>query len=341
MDNKLNWYKKAMALDPDAWKREPNPARLRQHMDNAWTPFGTIQQQQDQKELEEKYSGVHFALSAEQAALYAEGKAKREDPPVLIEIYKQELPMKADVDAEVDYSLPGYLEEKSDWNKIFSSGLSDEEKADQITDKLDRDKDFWDSGDEIIDNAQDAIASQNVTPPPMSILHYLQNNFHDDSSLVQAMQSIVNGDIPEQLTIGVVGQFRVMHPIVSERVKAIYIIPWVNLEVDPGMEPWNMSDEQLEEKGWSKDAEGEVVDKEGRKCVSYDDIFANSWLSMQAIYEDQQQVLPGMELDKSDTVWHGTTLNRARHAFPDLIGNYQVDIEEVIEAKSLNWYKRN
>jgi hypothetical protein len=219
--NKLNWYKKAMALDPNAWRGEADPARLRQHQDVVKTPYGfPVRQQQNPKELEEAYSGVHFAYNAEQAALYAEGKATADDPPVLIEVYKQDLPIKTDIDAQIDQTLNSYLQDnKNDWNEIFNSNAPDEEKADAIMKKIDDDKNYWDTSDgDVADDAAEIIAQENQVIPPVVIENYLQS-FTNDSKIVQEMQSLINGNIPEKLLTSVVGQFRVMHPIVSDRVR--------------------------------------------------------------------------------------------------------------------------
>jgi len=65
---KLDWYKTAMALDPDAYKTESSPARLQEHQDiaQAFNPFTgnfiPIPQVQDQQQIDQLYSGVHSRI---------------------------------------------------------------------------------------------------------------------------------------------------------------------------------------------------------------------------------------------------------------------------------------
>jgi hypothetical protein len=328
--SKFNLYKVTKALDPRAWENELNPARLRQHQDIAWTPYGKVHQRQNQKELEEKYSGVHFAFTPELAALYAENKATKDDPPVLIEIYKQDLPMKADVDAEADESLKYYLiDKKTELQNILNLNIEDKEKIDLIFNDLEDDNMGWQTdGTDLIQEHQ--------TIPPVAISNYLREN---QDRILQIVQSLIAGNIPEDLKIAVIGQFRVMHPIISGRVKAIYLIPFVKIDEDMGKDPWEMSDEEIEEEGWQKNDKGEIVDEDGRLIISAESIMYHSWLNMNKIYEDKQMNLPGMEIDDSNTVWHGTTLGRAKQAFPDLLTSIPSTPSIEVEAKSNNWYK--
>lgn len=340
---KLNsWYKKAMALDPQAYKNEPTPSRLPKHMDTApaFLPSSgkiiSIPQPQNQEEIDALYSGVHFAFDAEHAGIYACSKATANDPPVIIEIDPQDLKQQADVDAIMDQSLTSYLEEKrNEWKNILKARKNKEQIAWDLYNDVDGDLNNWTEEGDINDDAADVLMQNQRVIPPGVILDMIRNNqeMKDPKQVIAIFKDLISGNISEQTMIKMVGQMRVNNNIDSSRVKAIYQIPWIDFSAETIPELWNAPDEILEEKGWHRDGE-DVKNENGQIIPSYDDIVYNQWLSLKPLYINKQTSFPGYSSEES--VWHGTTLSRAKQAYPELLTNAEVGN---IEAKTKSWYK--
>jgi len=327
---KLNWYKKAMSLDPNAWKTEATPARLRQHQDFVTNPLTNtkIPQKQNVEELEALYKGVHFAMTPEHAAIYACGKATQEDPPVIIEVDPHQMQKQPDVDAMVSSDLNYYINDrKQKWSAILMSGDSVEEMAQNLVESIENDKMDWEGNNEI-EETMGVIMNEQVPIPSLAIGNYISNKNEDQ--IVAIFQDLISGNIPEEMTIRMVGQFRINKPIVSQRVKGIYQVPWVDMESRVETSLNDVDDDYLADKGWHRDGD-EVKNENGQIIPDYEDIIYNQWFSMTPLYINKQMNLPGYSSEES--VWHGTTLSRAKQAFPDLLANSQA------QASSINWYK--
>lgn len=310
----MSWYKKSMALDPDAWQYEENPARLQKDLDEVKLPWGTkIKQPQNITDIKNKYRGVHLTNSDNIAAIYANGKATKDDPPVLIEIDPIELKRHLDVDAQVDYALEGYIDgRKREWVELLQDN-DPEVISETFRDNLDSDSSYWESSGDIQD-MDDIIAEQDRPIPPQVIANYIGDK--NDVQTVQILRDLVSGKIPPELHMSIVNQFRVLNPITLDRIKGIYQIPFVNMSEEYNRDYLDdLSPEELEKKGITK-GEDEYYDKEGRMLLSYEDIDYNGWLSFTPIYQNQQTYFEGMSSEES--VWHGTTLSRVKMAFPEL-----------------------
>ena len=90
--------------------------------------------------------------------------------------------------------------------------------------------------------------------------------------------------------------------------------------VDPSRLRNDVSDEELAEMGLSRVGDM-VVNGKGQVVMGWEDI-ENDWVFDNAtpLYVRRDQPLPGMEgMFAAPSAWHGTTLSRARKAFPDLL----------------------
>ena len=320
-----NWFQRFSAKDPgllpDAWKHEPNPARLTQHLDRVQMPFelGTVRQQQNQESLQQAYEGVHFTPSKETAALYACGK-----PPVLLEFEPAYLNQKQDVDAELDNSLLDYLEEKSnDLKSILSKNIPDDDKINEAIESVQDDNDNWDREPNETDSTGDLVFQNQQPLPPTAVLDYLENlyNTRPERNVIEAIQDLSDRLVPEALKIKITNQFRVFALQTIDYLKAIYQIPWYDFTASSHELHETLSDEELQEKGWTKDETNTVFDKQGRIVLDAEDADYGNWLEaskMKPLWTNQQLFFSAMA--SNDSVWHGTTLARARKAFPSLLG---------------------
>jgi len=314
----MNWYNQArlhlaMPLDPNAWQYDDQPARLRQHMPFDYAPAAKarIPQPQDPKVLEKNYFGVHLTPSIEMAAIYANNKASAKDPPVVIELDPTEMPQELDVDAKVEFTIDGYLSGvKSTWQQILTANLPAEKKADQILQGIEEDSERWEFQSNWDDQPADLIAQTAQGIPPTVLSNYLGNKSADQ--ILSIIQQMVNGFVPKEITIGVLQQFRVMHPIPAERVRAIYQIPWYDMNT---MMEGELDDEELKEKGYR--VKGDNVYTQQGALVGSHDTFNYGWYlkDKTTLYVNRQLPLLPEEIE---SIWHGTTLSRARQAFPEL-----------------------
>lgn len=340
MATSANWYKKSMALDPNAYKTEPKPARLREHMESApvFNPFTgkthQIPQEQDQGQIDQLYSGVHFAFTAEQAALYACGKATQDDPPVIIEIEPKGLKQQPDVDAMVDQTLTYYIEDKKkDWQAILQSGKNVEMMAEELYGDVDGDVQNWTMESEASDTADDVIMQQQTPIPPSVILSLIDRK--SPQRVISVITQLVKGKISPKMLIQLVGQMRVNNMIDSSRVKAIYQIPWIDLSAEVTQDLHGMDEdrlqEELEERGWHMEGD-DIINENGQIVPSYEELIYDQWLSKTPLYENKQMYFKGYT--SKGSVWHGTTLSRAKSAYPDLLG-----AAAPVSAKAESWYK--
>ena len=333
-----SFNKQAMALDPDAYKTETQPARLPQHQDIAhgFNPMTgksiPIPQRQNPSEIESLYSGVHFAFNPEHAAIYAIGKATKEDPPVIIEIEPKGLKQQPDVDAMMDQRLTYYLDDKkNEWQPILQSGKDQQTIADEIYDDIVSDLGNWTEEGDVYDTADDIILKEQVPIPPSVIRDLIINK--SPQQIINTINQLISGKISNKLLIRMVGQMRVNNNIDSSRVKAIYQVPWVDLSAEATQDPYGMADEQLkelmEEKGWHQEGD-DIINEKGQIVPSYESLMYNQWLDLTPLYKNNQLYFKGYT--SKDSIWHGTTLSRAKSAYPELLGGSVV-------AKTESWYK--
>lgn len=249
---------------------------------------------------------------------------------------------KMDVDATIDMRLGYYLDEKrNDWMAILNSSQDDDEKSMAIYEEMDADAMNWQDEPEVND-AGDAIAHNTSSCPPVVISNYLAGV--DPTPYVQAIKEMLTGNIPEQLHINMIGQFRTMHPIGEDRVKAIYKIPWIDFSQEPHSVNHDSSDEELAEEGFHRDeGDDDIKNEKGQTVLSYEDLDSGNWISREYLYQNKNQFLPGFEMSE-DNVYHGTTLARAKQAYPELLGHITTASSRFAKKTSrtlalFNWYR--
>jgi len=309
----MNWYRKSMALEPGTYKTDPNPHRQQRHQEKLKTPMGLIYQKQNPDQIDSDYGGVHLTDSIEMAGVYANNKSTIDDPPVIIELYKEGLQGIPDIDAKsesVTFS-DFMMENKVTFESVVNDDtLTSQEKVEDIVEMLEQCIDFSDGSE--VEDPVDSISAQSVNTTERALLYYLQSFSDPDQSLL-ALHSLINGEIPDKILIFLVNQFRVMSPIGSEKVHSIYKMERVNLEEFRDWEHLNMMDEEeLEDAGITKVGD-QFLDDEGRHFVGYEDTDYGHWLVTELIYQDPTQNV------SSDYTYHGTTLSRAKSAYPELL----------------------
>ncbi len=316
----MNWYKiqlekEAMALDPNAWSYDSQPSRLQMHQEQVRTPFGIVHQRQDETEIEDKYFGVHLTPNENLAAIYALNKANENDPPVLIEIDPHQHNKKTDVDAGIEATKLGHAIDdiKEKVNKILArKDLKPTQKRAEILEELFEAGQFW-SNENDGTAFVDVVTAQEETSPYNVIHNYLEPMNMKD--FAKSLKDILSGNIPDALLIASVQQYRITESVPVERVRAIYQIPWIDPQSDLN-EYYDEEEEEDDENDVLNEEDEEAVQKPKR--VTYEDVEYGGWLKKKTLYKNNQLYFDGFSSE--DSVWHGTTLSRAKQAFPELFG---------------------
>lgn len=305
----MNWYKKSRALEPGAWRGDPDPHRLPRHQDFAKLPWGSIRQRQDPNVIEKYYHGIHLTDSLELAAIYANGKSNQEDPPVVIELYKRGLKELPDADAMETANDVRDVIQYSELKNILLSESSVEEKEEQIQNLFD-DPYFEEQNDTM--DLSDIITQKERGSIVIVLRDYLQS--FSGEELIRIAQDLLNGNIPSKILISIVNQFRVIKPIGDKKVHAIYQTNRVNLEEDFNRDQYeDMTDEELAEENITRKGD-EYFDDDGRLLISIESAEYGWWIEKKIIYQDSR---PSKD---TEYTYHGTSLSRAKNAFPKLLG---------------------
>ena len=314
----MNWYKilKAMPLDPNAWKNDPDPHRLSKDQDYVVSPYGgVIRQKQDINKLEKIYKGNHLTFSPIVAAIYANNKASKNDPPVIIEVDVSNLEKSADADASIDYSLDIYLSDKiKDWSEILEKLDENEINIDEFDDAIkktfENDIDYMDESEE---DLIDFIYQQNK-PLPNDIVEDEISSL-DGYDLEKFIRKIVNEGIPEEWAIKSINQFKVMNEIDLDRLKGIYKVPFVDFNKRFKGNIDSLDEEELEYYDYEvvKDKNGDdlLINSEGRMVLDDEMLAYDGWFEMSPIYLNDKI--------EGESAWHGTSLERVKKAFPNII----------------------
>lgn len=299
----MEWYRKiAFPLDPQAWEADPHPHRLLRHMDYVW-------QRQDPEELRRTYQGVHLTESPGLAGMYASGKASEGDPPVIIEVDTAEEERHPDIDVQEDYALDAYLDDKrQEWEEFLDSGESAEAIASAFVDSLQDDATFFEEED-APETVSDVVSRNARSIPPTAIENYLSGKTDDE--IADVVRRLVSGNAPPEIQVSVLNQFRLLNPVGDDRVRAIYQVPLMAMDARADSYDY-MDEERLEREGLAQDAEGNVYDEDGRLLLGYDDLENDPPFRMTPLYQNPS-------VPEGRTAWHGTTLSRAKQAFPGLL----------------------
>lgn len=305
----MNWYKKSKDLEPGAWKGDPNPHRLPRHQDFAKLPWGSMRQRQDPNVIEEYYHGIHLTDSFELAAVYANSKSSQEDPPIVIELYRSGLKELPDADAIETTNDVRDVIQYSELKNILLSESSVEEKEEQIQNLFD--DPYFDDSSEAMDPS-DIIVQKERGSIISALRDYLQS--FSGEELIRAAQDLSSGNIPSKILISIVNQFRVIKPIGDKKVHAIYQTNRANLEEDFNRDQYEeMTDEELAEENKTRRGK-EYFDEDGRLLISIESAEYGWWIEKKLIYQDPRPS------KNTNFTYHGTSLSRAKSAFPKLLG---------------------
>lgn len=314
----MSWYRKhieSMALEPGAWQGDANPHRLQRHHEVVSAPWGKVKQRVDPQELQSVYTGVHLTNSFELAAAYANSKSNSDqDPPVVIELYDEDFDKLPDADAnEIRLDIQNIMGEKrSEFGLIISGKSSDEEKVEHIIQDLTTDIEMSEFRGDSSDPS-DIIFEKERPLAERAIILYLEK-MSDYKQVIMAIQSMIDGNIPDEVLISAANQYRVMYPIGHEKVHAIYSIVRTNLEDYTNIyQLEQLSDEDLEEEGITKSG-NEFFDSRGRKLVDIESVENGWWIEKSLLYQD-----PHAPSRTDNFTYHGTSLSRAKQAYPNLL----------------------
>ena len=331
---------KPMALEPGAYKEEPIPHRLVTHMDAAPTPYGMIPQKQDPKEIEEMYAGVHATTSINIAAIYANNRGTKVDPPVVIE-FSTEQPFQPDVDAlnhyidhihETIQEMPGLrdaVEKFEESHKIDWDYISD------VFDEVESDSEYPDFEGDWSEDINDHL-QQNAQRATLSDLADFFKTFYAEKDEAQSkldfhvpryLQGFYEwylapiftgrGTIDARIDAWFMNQMRFMEPIEEDKILAIYEVTRYNSEM---YNPWNPD---------TGEEESRETDDEGRELVPRDETdywqpsFKTIWQSPNADAVRKSQHVP--------SYYHGTSLDRARKALSGILDVRSAASELVIK----------
>jgi lysozyme family protein len=342
---------KPMALEPGAYKDEPIPHRWVSHLDAAPTPYGIIPQKQDPKEIEEMYAGVHATPNINIAAIYANNRGTKKDPPVVIEFAtKQSWEPDVDIDTpsaraqmesiheqiqEID-GLGEHIERFEETNEIdweYIEEVFDKiESNDEYPDVYETDYSNFDVSDYLQENAQRATLSdlaeffrtfyaeeddrQGVFDfqPPRHLLGFYE--------WYLAPLFTGHGTLDARIDAWFLNQMRFMDPINEDEILAIYEVTRYNPEVYDSWNPETGEDDAREE------------DDEGRQLVSLEE--TNYWEpSLSKIWESPTA---DANRQKQTSYYHGTSLNRAQKALSGIL-DVRSAASELVVKHGRHWGK--
>jgi len=311
----MNWYKKAQ-LDPNAWEFHDNTHRLREDLPFVTVPYGgpgtmarMPQERKPREQLEERYYGVHVSQSPEVAAIYANGISNKQDPPIILEITTSK-GWENDIDAQKSFALT-FVEELSDptltfldYNipqKIKEEGLSKDTILDIMIDISNLD--YYDEDDSSGDfSISDIILRNKKRQAYSSIVDYFENYYGDKQEEMFYKKFILpifykQGELDDRLRGWIINQMRIMDVIPQEEITAIYTF-------EPYSEKINMHGEEPD------------ADEEGRIIYNYEDLDYGAPKMIEIWRNKNPQLIPQV----FDTFYHGTNLNRAKQAYPQMSG---------------------
>ncbi|MFA5600056.1 MAG: hypothetical protein WDA06_05605 [Phenylobacterium sp.] len=313
----MNWYRLS-ALDPNAWNWHSKTHRLPSDRNVINTPYGRIiQKVRNNDELQKDYAGVHTTHDINLAAIYANNLSSEKDPPVIIEISttKAWYPdidaiNSTAVDAEILKEMLSSLDIK---NRILKSNNISETIKDIMQDISDLDNVFDDYSGDSVDSVPELIINQSQRNNPSSIVDFF-NHYYGSYKIKAFYNNFImplyfnSGEIDKNLSSWIVNQMRFLDPIPESEVIGIHTFR-------PFNEEFNIN-EEYEEDGYEEDKTYQ------KDKLDYGDVIYG--LDIKTVWKSNYEPLIN---DVFDTVFHGTTLSRAKQAFPylrslDLVKRY-------------------
>jgi hypothetical protein len=318
---------RAVPLDPQSWKSDPNPHRLSRHQDYIMNPFGgnKIPQKQDMGALKEMYSGVHTTDDKKLAMIYANDRANQSDPPVVLEIETGGLKPHADVDAvafmpvittmyndavqHFDDMLKSKIEMYSDLQKSSAPGNFLDSFVNEIRKELENNTGNFDN--ETPSDVSGIISEQ----AKRADLNALSDFYPDDKKFMKALQDILkNGKVEQGFAAYVTNQYRYLEEIPDVRIMAAYTF-----------KPFDSGDIRSD---YEEESDKEQNESDPVK-ITYEDI-DYGWLMNSVGFKEMWRNPHPIHLKNSRIQYHGTTMSRAKQILSE-VPNFNKKASELDE----------
>jgi len=339
-----NWLQKiSMPLDPGAWSYEESPHRLQQHQPFVIMPgFGTggytykIPQPQDPTKLEKDYYGVHVTQNFNLASIYANNRATKDDPPVVIELATDKQ-WEPDVDAIKTLDITNYADEKikeiegleEQIQKFQASGQVDWEYITEVFSEVEDMQDIddyygWENEELLTETVSEELAKNVKKIAPNIVADFFLSFYGTADSKQLKFEFYIpeylrafyyyylvplfyGGAHDNRLDAYFIDQMRFMEAIEDEEIIAVYQTEWWKDEI---YDPYRGFQEE--------EPEPEEQDEEGRTLLDLEEVMYFS-PSSKAIWESPytEQIKRNPQVQ---TYYHGTSLSRAKKALPNLLG---------------------
>jgi lysozyme family protein len=340
---------KPMALEPGAYQTDPTPHRLMTHLPSVPSPWGgmRILQPQDPKELEELYAGVHASTSSNIAAIYANNRGTKNDPPVVIEFATTQQ-WEPDVDAMnhyIDYihekilEIPELRETVEEFEK---NNTVDWEYINDVFEEIESDTEWPDfdreSSDDINEHLQENAQRGTLADlAEFFKMFYAEEgdpkqqtfDFHVPRYLVGFYEWYLvplvtgQGTMDARIDAWFMNQMRFMEPITEDEILAIYEVTRYNSEL---YEPWNPD---------TGEEDYRETDDEGRQLISLQDI--DYWEpTLSTIWES-----PNADAIRKKSIpiyYHGTSFSRAQKALSGIL-DVRSAASELVTKHGWHWGK--
>ncbi len=309
---------KVMPLDPEAYKYEPEPHRLWEHMDSHPTPWSNtrVPNPQDSGQLEDNYKGVHGTEDIRWAAAYANNRAAEGDPPVVIEFatnqqWVNDVDAKKDMNSQLEFATEQVLEIEGLREAVNRMEASDQVDGDYIAEIFQEVSameyaDMYDWESSYDDTVGDELQRSSVRITADAITDFFSTYYPDDpiTAFYQGFLRpvIMGGDVDERLYGHFYNQMRFLEAIKDEIVRVHRVTPWED-------EVYNRWDEEGESGEYLEEREKDGVT---RRLIDQEELLYFS-PQTEVIWESPEQK-PGQ------TFYHGTSLSRAQKALPFLRG---------------------
>lgn len=308
-----NWYVKiAFPLSPDAWDKHENTHRLRKDLPAVNTMFGRIPQKlRPQEELEKDYRGVHVTKDINIAAVYANGIASIDDPPVVLEIATNQR-YEHDIDAiedGLDFGIiAGWIEDYLDYDIVekikedLGNGIDLYEIIEEIMQDISNIEIYNDSMSESFDFSDQLYQSgRNINPS--ALIEYFEDYYRHENSTKAFYEKFIlpmyygEGSPDMNIIAYMINQMRFMNDVPDTEIVSIYTFD--------KYKEGEIGDAYMEDY--------EEYNEEGEYVPTIEDL--DYGLNVKKVWQNPQlELLP----EYFDIYYHGTTVSRAKMALPGL-----------------------
>lgn len=308
-----NNRKTASPLSPDSWQMHENTHRLPSDHHSITTPYGRFHQQsRPQDQLKNDYEGVHTTQDLQLAAVYANSAASAdEDIPVIIQITTSK-GWENDIDANnaMGAEFYGIIDSLQDLNiQQRMKGKFNLENVIELMEEI-QNIDYFTEG-EASDDPDELIAREARNNHPRVVVDFFDYYYGDKAPIAFYNKFVLpvyfkRGQIDNRIGAFLMSQMRFMQEIQDEEITAIYTFQ----KYDSNNLKSDFMDDEDEEQ---EDNDEEETPK--LRQLSYENII-NGWLDINKVWEKPHSPLIP---EVYDTYYHGTTLNRAKQALPEMV----------------------